>query len=1185
MASNVRQARIQALLGALGSRVLVLDGAMGTAIQDKNLQASDFGGPDLEGCNEVLVLTRPELIRGIHEAYLEAGCDIVETNTFGATPLVLDEYGLGASAHEINVAAARLAREAADRYSTPQKPRFVAGAIGPTTKAISVTGGATFESLQEHFHVQAKALFEGGVDYLLLETCQDTRNVKAALLAIDRLFEEKGEKIPVAVSGTIEPMGTMLAGQSAEALMASLANRDLLYLGLNCATGPEFMTDHIRSLARVSPFRIGCVPNAGLPDEHGHYLETPEMVSAVAGRFLESGWLNVIGGCCGTHAGHVAALARAAALAKPRVTPKERRAWLSGVDFLEVTDELRPVIIGERTNVIGSRRFKRLICEEDFEQASEIARAQIKNGAQIIDVCLANPDRDELADMRRFLEIAVKKARVPLMIDSTDEKVIAAALTYCQGKALINSINLENGEERFEKVIPLAKRFGAALVVGTIDDDPTQGMAVTRARKLSVAERSYKLLTEKYGVVPEDIYWDPLVFPCATGDAQYVGSAVETIEGIRLIKQRFPRTKTLLGISNVSFGLPDAGREVLNSVFLYHCVQAGLDLAIVNSEKLVRYSSISEEERKLAEDLLRNRGAGSGHDPIAAFAAHFRGRKAGPPKVDRSRVPLDERLASCVVEGSRDGLIEDLNEALKERRPLDIINGPLMKGMDQVGRLFNQNKLIVAEVLQSAEVMKAAVAHLEPFMERTDSALRGKVILATVKGDVHDIGKNLVDIILTNNGFRVINLGIKIPPEQLIQAVREHRPDIIGLSGLLVKSAQQMAATAEDLARAGVATPVLVGGAALSANFTGRHIARAYATGTVAYARDAMNGLELARMIVEPAKFELLKADLARTRAEALAKQAQAPDQAKELAATLSSRRAASVSPVENPPQPPNYERHIIRNQPIEQIWRFINPLMLYGRHLGIKGGEVRLLEKSSRKADPKSLAIWTAVQELKERYRADEVMKPVAVFRFFRAAGEGNRLVLFNDSSNPIGVFDFPRQPRENGLCLADYVGPLSTVSNGRGKSPDNIALFVVSVGHGVRELATQLKNDGEYLSSHILQALAIESAEAYAELLHAQLRTMWGFPDPTEMTMMERFQAKYRGKRYSFGYPACPRLDDQALLFRLLQPEEIGVQLTEGFMMDPEASVSALVFHHPIAKYFSVGPGAAEGIEEALR
>ncbi len=1162
----------ETIQAALKKRILVLDGAMGTAIQNRNLTVEDFGGPQYEGCNEYLVITRPDVIREIHEAYLAAGCDVVETNTFGSTPMVLDEFGLGAKADEINLAAARLAREAADKYTSAEKPRYVAGSIGPTTKAMSVTGGASFEQLQEEFRRQAQGLLKGGVDYLLMETCQDTRNVKAAILGCEQAMDDTGVRVPLALSVTIEPMGTMLAGQSIEALLASVQHKDLLYLGLNCATGPEFMTDFIRSLAQSSPFPVACVPNAGLPDENGCYLETPGMVAGVLSRFIDRGWLNVIGGCCGTEAGHITALSELAAGKPPHDPHAPKRSIVSGVDFLEITDEIRPVIVGERTNVIGSKKFKTLICEEKFDEASDIARAQIKSGAQILDVCLANPDRDEMDDMRKFLELAIKKVRVPFMIDSTDEKVIAMSLTYCQGKAIINSINLEDGEERYEKVLPLVKQFGAAVVVGTIDDDPDQGMGVTRQRKLEIAERSYGLLTEKYGLAPEDIYWDPLVFPCATGDKQYIGSAVETIEGIRLIKEKFPGTRTILGISNVSFGLPNAGREVLNSVFLYHCVQAGLDLAIVNSEKLERYASIPEEERKLSEDLLYNRG----EDPIAAFAAHFRVKKPSN-KIAGERLPLMERLPQYIIEGSKDGLIPDLDEALQTLKPLEVINGPLMKGMDEVGRLFNKNQLIVAEVLQSAEAMKAAVAHLEKFMEKSESSMRGKIVLATVKGDVHDIGKNLVEIILSNNGFHVVNLGIKVPPEQLIQAIREHQPDIVGLSGLLVKSAQQMVITADDLTKAGVTPPMLVGGAALTQNFVDKQISRAYG-GTVAYASDAMNGLDLAKAIVAPESFEKLKEELVTRRTALAGERVVAPKEVVEPQV-----RSATVSLLDHLPKAPDFDRHVLRHQAIDSIWKFVNPMMLYGRHLGMPGKIVREMDKMKGSAtalrnweseDPKSFQIWRAVEEVKEEYRGTEVLEPSAVYSFVKAASDGNRLHILSGSGKQT-VLELPRQKKTNGLCLADYVRPVRFAgTTPRWEETDDvICAFVVSVGRGVRELAEGLKNRGEYLKSHIVQALALESAEGYAEMLHTQIRAFWGFADAPETTMIDRFQAKYRGKRYSFGYPACPRLDDQAMLFDLLNPGEIQVQLTEGFMMDPEASVSALVFHHPQASYFSVG------------
>ena len=1164
--SQKRLARVQSLLQELQRRVLILDGAMGTAIQQKNLGPEDFGGADLEGCNEYLVITRPDVIREIHENYLQAGADIVETNTFGATPLVLAEYGLQDQAVEINLKAAELARQAAEKFSSSDKPRFVAGSMGPTTKAISVTGGVTFEQLVEEFSIQAKALYAGGVDYFLIETSQDTRNVKAAVLGIQKAQANEEVKLPIAVSITIEPMGTMLAGQGVEALATSLEHVDLLYIGLNCATGPEFMTDHIRTLAEISSTRIACVPNAGLPDEEGRYLETPEMVAKVLRRFGEAGWINVLGGCCGTHSGHIAALSKLAAELKPRPLHALKNSTLSGIDYLEITDEKRPLLVGERTNVIGSRKFKDLIVEEKFEEASEIARAQVKRGAQIIDICLANPDRDEYRDMELFLQQVIKKVKVPLMIDSTDEQVIAMALTYCQGKSIINSINLEDGEERFEKVVPLAKQFGAALIVGTIDEDKVQGMGVTRQRKLEIAKRSYELLTKKYQVRPEDIYFDPLVFPVGTGDKQYKGSGLETIEGIRLIKKEFPLVKTVLGISNVSFGLPAAGREVLNSVFLYHCVNAGLDLALVNTEKLERYPAIPEEEKKLAEDLIWNRGS----DPIGAFAAYFRQAKkkeTGPKK----ELPLETRLANYILEGSKDGLAEDLAEALKNSKPLAIINGPLMKGMDEVGRLFNNNELIVAEVLQSAEAMKAAVAYLEPFMEKSDSSSRGKVILATVKGDVHDIGKNLVDIILSNNGFNVINLGIKIPPEQLIAAVQEHKPDIVGLSGLLVKSAQQMVLTAEDLSKAGIQTPILVGGAALSEKFTSNKIARAY-EGFVAYANDAMNGLELAKKIRDPHLFAELKNQIETRRHAA----------GEELYVSLeipqaSQERSIEIEILKEIPQAPDFARHLIKNTPIEQIWNYINPLMLYGRHLGVKGKYVKLIEAKDFDAlkqdemGKKALEIYETIEELKSEVRHKLI--PQAVYQFFPAFSEGNKIFLFekndaaHDASRALAVFEFPRQRKAQGLCLADYIRPKTF------GSPDNLALFVVGVGAGVRELAEEWKNSGLYLKSHAFQALALESAEAYAEYLHARLRNGWGFPDALDMSMIQRFQAKYRGKRYSFGYPACPNLEDQAILFKLLKPEEIGVHLTEGFMMEPEASVSALVLHHPQAVYFGVG------------
>ncbi|MFB3777096.1 MAG: methionine synthase [Bryobacteraceae bacterium] len=1174
---NALPERQRELLAALQERILVLDGAMGTMLQQAHLTAADFGAPSLEGCNENLSRTRPDVVLGIHRAYFEAGADIVETNTFGCTRIVLAEYGLAGDAAELNRQAARLARQAAGEAARPGRPRWVAGSMGPTTKAISVTGGVTFAELREAYREQAAALIEGGVDLLLVETCQDTRNIKAALLAIGDAGREAGFKIPVIVSGTIEPMGAMLGGQTADALWVSVAHADLLAIGLNCATGPEFMTDHIRTLHEMAWTRISCYPNAGLPNEEGGYGETPESLAAQLDRFVRNGWLNLVGGCCGTTPAHIRAIARMVEGRAPRTVPgRSRRTFLSGIETVEAEESNRPLIVGERTNVIGSRLFKQMIADGKWEEASEIARRQVRGGAHIVDVCLQSSEREEIKDIPPFYERLIRKIKAPIMIDSTDPAAVELALTYCQGKSVINSVNLEDGEEKFQRVCPLARAYGAALVVGVIDEDPVQAQAFTRERKLAVAQRSYRLLTEKYGIPPEDIILDALVFPCATGDENYIGGAKETVEAIRLFKQQIPHAKTLLGVSNVSFGLPAAAREVVNSVFLYHATKAGLDFAIVNAEKIERFATIPAEERRLAEQLLFNTPPPDGPDElrlapedwreqsreqriainqyhIAAIAERFRQRAAARPS--RQTLPLDQRLANYIIEGSRDGLIEDLDEKRKQgASPLEIINGPLMAGMAEVGRLFNNNELIVAEVLQSAEAMKAAVAHLEQFMEKSETAARGKVILATVKGDVHDIGKNLVDIILSNNGYQVVNLGIKVPPEEIIRAVHESAPDAVGLSGLLVKSAEQMVVTARDLKDAGIRLPLLVGGAALSDKFTRLKIAPAYQE-AVCYAKDAMTGLRLMNQIMDPA-----------SRAEVLqAHMPAAPPPEETVPATRRAsgeKRSSRVRTGIPVPVVPYLDRKVRDVPQLAEVWAYINPQLLYGKHLGFRGNfEKRLAER-----DEKALELFHRVEEVKRW--ASGFMKVRCVWRFFEAEREGNSIHLF--APEKVHTFHFGRQAREDGLSLSDYV------LDPDGGRRDQLALFVVTAGEAVREQAESAKAAGEFFRSHALQALALETAEAAAEWLHRRLREDWGFPDPPSMTMHDRFTARYRGKRYSFGYAACPNLEDQVGIWKLLNPEEIGVKLTEGFMMDPEASVSALVFHHPDCVYFTAADQA---------
>ena len=1164
-----RDARIQRLRTLIQERILVLDGAMGTNLQTVGLTADDFGGAEYEGCNEYLNVTRPDVIKQVHRQFYEAGADMTETNSFGSTPLVLGDYGLADRAEEISRLAAEHAREVADEFGTEEEPRFVVGSMGPTTKAISVTGGVTWEELAEHYRVQARGLVAGGADILLLETSQDTLNVKAGLEGIDRAFADLDVEVPVAVQCTIEAMGTMLGGQDIEAFYVSIAHRDLLWVGMNCATGPEFMRDHVRTLAQLSRFPVAVIPNAGLPDEDGIYHETPESMSAVMNSFVREGWVNVIGGCCGTVSEHIERMCLLVRNITPRKPVERHETMVSGLESLTIDEDTRPVLIGERTNVLGSRRFKRLIAEAKIEEAAEVGRHQVRSGAHMLDVCLQDPDRDEISDVVTFLEALNRKTKAPLVIDSTDPAVIEEALRRTPGKSVINSINLEDGEERFRVVVPLAKRYGAALVVGCIDDDKEQAQAITRQRKVEVARRSYTLLTEKYGVPGEDIIFDPLVFPVGTGDKNYIGSGLETIEGIRLIKEEFPLSKTTLGVSNVSFGLPPAGREVLNAVMLYHCVQAGLDTAIVNSQGLMRYASISEEERGLAEDLIWWRG----DDPIATFAAHFREQKVAVTESDRKKLPLDERIAQCVIEGTKEGLLEDLDEALQGRAPLEIVNGPLMAGMDEVGRLFGNNELIVAEVLESAEVMKAAVAHLEPHMEANEASTRGSILLATVKGDVHDIGKNLVDIILSNNGYRVINLGIKVLPQELVRAYREHQPDMIGLSGLLVKSAQMMVDTVRDFKDAGIAAPILVGGAALSNRFTRLRIASEY-EGLVAYAQDAMTGLALAGRIRDDAGRQELIATLAEETEVLLT--GEAARQAARTAEERPERPKAAVQAVEQAPVPPDLRHHVIRDHDLSEVFSYINPTMLYVRHLGFRGR----FEEALEKGDARAVELHEKVGQVQEVMLQRSDIQASAVYKFFRAASEGDDvLVLSADGSEVLERFRFGRQAAGEGLGLSDYLLPRA------GGKEDYLGAFVTTIGPGIRALADEWREQGDYLASHILQILALEGAEAFAELLHQRMRRMWGFPDGPEVTKEELFKAHYRGNRYSFGYPACPRLEDQALLWGLLEPEaHIGVNLTEEFMMEPEGSVSALVLHHPQTKYFNLSPEDTERLEKKL-
>jgi 5-methyltetrahydrofolate--homocysteine methyltransferase len=1132
---------------ALRQRVLLMDGGMGTCLQEKNLSVTDFGGPIFEGCNENLNFTQPDIVQDIHEAYFRAGADIVETNTFGATPLVLGEYDLTDKAFEVNRVAAQIAKIAAKTFKTQGRSCWVAGSMGPTTKALSVTGGVTLSELIHSYRVQASGLIQGEVDFLLLETTQDTMNLRAGIEGVFQAIQELSRPTPLLISATIEPTGTMLAGQGVEALCTSLSHLKLLGLGMNCSTGPEFMTSHLRALAELSPFPVFCMPNAGLPNEDGNYDESPKDMGRHLSNFADHGWLNIIGGCCGTSPEYTSWFHELRGGWQPRKISPRKGSFVSGIEFLEIEEANRPLLVGERTNIIGSKKFKKLIIREAFEEAAEVGRKQVKKGGQILDVCLANPDREELEDLRSFLPELVKKVRVPVMIDSTCDDVFEFALQNLPGKCILNSVNLEEGEARFERVSGYIRRHGGALVVGCIDEDPDMGMAVTTERKLEIAKRSHKLLTEKYGLPEEDLIFDPLVFPCGTGDENYVTSARETVSGLRKIKAEFPRCKTILGISNVSFGLPPAGREVLNSVFLFHCTKAGLDLAIVNTEKIERLSTIGEAELKLAEKLIFENSP----EAVEEFANYFRDRKPKIKSSEMEHLSVEERLKICLVEGTKEGLIPLLDKALKKYSPLEVINQPLMDGMNEVGRLFNDNQLIVAEVLQSAGVMKASVTYLETLMEQgAGGGSKAKFLLATVKGDVHDIGKNLVDMIFGNNGYEIINLGIKVVPEKLIEAFRKHKPDYIGLSGLLVKSALEMVNTAEDLKMAGISVPLFVGGAALSRSFCDRKIAPCY-DGPVLYAVDAMTGLEMLNSVTDPKK----RADFLETYSKARVGvgSAKAPIQRKPV-----EDEVFEIFHLEKREQPQNFERQFFELKDLKKAFEYINEQFFYTQHLGFKGS----IKMALKKKDEKALRLRDQVEGLKDEVIRNHWFDCRGVFQFFKAASFGDQIQIFSEDGQVLEKIDFPRQKQGKRLCGADFLGPLEKPSR------DSMAIFALSPGSHYREVGEKFKRDGDFLNSHLILALAVETAEALAELAHIKIREQWGISE--DLSISEVLRARYQGIRLSFGYPACPNLDNQEKIFRLIKPQDIGLTLTESMMMEPEASVSALVFSHPQARYF---------------
>ena len=1153
----------------LKNRILLLDGAMGTMIQKQNLTADDFGGEKYEGCNDYLVLTKPEIIKNIHKEYLKSGSDIIETNSFGALDIVLKDYDLEDRAFEMSKRAAELVNEAILEYRSenPDDTRhlYVAGALGPSNKSISVTGGVTFDELVHTYYTAVSGLLAGGVDLILFETIQDTRNLKAAYLGLKKAMEEN-YAVPLMLSFTIESTGTTLAGQTADAFYYAVNHMHPFSVGLNCATGPEFMTQFLKTLNDISNTYISVYPNAGLPNEDGEYEETPVTLANKLEPFFKNKYLNIVGGCCGTTPDYIKKIKEKTVNYEPRNIDKDKNFNnLSGLISLE-TPKDRPIYVGERTNVIGSRIFKNLIAQEKFDEATEVARLQIKGDADVIDVCLANPDRDEVADMKAFLEKVSKFAKVPIMLDSTDINVVEKGLTYLQGKGIINSINLEDGEEKFKKMAEVIKEFGAAVVVGLIDEE---GMAVSLEKKIKVARRSYELLTKKYGIDERDIIFDTLVFPVATGDQKYIGSASATIEAIREIKKEMPNVKTILGVSNISFGLPIAGREVLNTYYMNKAYEAGLDFAIVNTEKIIPMAEISDEEKELSENILFH----TNDENVSKFANFYRDKKATKKKVDVSNLTVEEKVANLVVEGSKKDLTILLDELLKKYTPIEIINGPLMTGMDEVGRLFNKNDLIVAEVLQSAEVMKASVAHLEQFMEKDESSVKGKIIMATVKGDVHDIGKNLVGIIIGNNGYEVIDLGINTPAEKIRDAVVKEKANFLGLSGLLVKSAAEMVNTVAVLREAGISIPIFVGGAALTEKFTVNKIEPAYENNIVIYSKDAMTALSDLNKMIDEKKFEEFREYLQKRRDLLLIKDEKELQKLK-VKQTVSDIKdkdgTFDYSKIEIPKynfekiyKPETLNKQIITNIKAKDVFPFINLQMLIGKHLGLKWIVGKMLEKQ----DSRTVKIYNEIKEIIEH--GDEYFDITAIYKYFpvrrkygKEKNEFSLEILSDDLTEVIETFNFPRQKYGQYLSLNDYVNP---------DGIDYVGFFVVTAGEKSRIVSNELKAKGEFYKGHLVNSIGLELAEATSEYIHQIMRKDVGIIDK-ELQTEDILKANYQGNRYSFGYPACPDLSDQKKLFKLLKPEIYGIKLTDEFMMYPEASVSAIVFSQPFCKYFNM-------------
>jgi 5-methyltetrahydrofolate--homocysteine methyltransferase len=1157
-------------LRAIDERVLVFDGAMGTNIQLHHPTPEDFGGKSLEGCNDHLVLTRPDIIQSIHESFLAVGCDVVETCTFQSTPHRLREWGIEDKTRELNVAAARLARAACDKYATPDRPRFVAGSIGPTGMLLSssdpVLSNTSFAELEENYYVQAKYLVEGGVDVLLVETAQDILEVKAAVAGFERLFHEIGRRVPIQAQVTLDTSGRMLLGTDIASSLTTLESLAVDVIGLNCSTGPEHMREPIRYLTANASRPISCIPNAGLPLNTGTgdavYPLEPKPMADMLSEMVKTNGVRIVGGCCGTTPEHLKAIVAAVgtpALASLRPTKQHQHSIprvSSAMRAVDLDQDPKPLLVGERVNAQGSRKVKRLLLADDYEGIVDVAKEQAESGAHVLDVCVAVTERaDEPEQMAKLVKLLSMSVESPLMIDSTEAKVIEQALEAIPGRAIINSINMENGRERIDKIVPLAKKHGAALVALTIDPI---GMAKTRDRKLEIARKIHDIVVGEYGMDSADLIFDDLTFTLATGDAEWIDSAVETIEGIKLIKRELPGVYTSLGVSNVSFGLSVEARAVLNSVFLHHCVEAGLDMAIVNPAHVTPYAEISEEERKLADDLVFNRRP----DALQLFIERYdaaRGATAGGAadgvQIDPySGLSPEEKVHYMIVHRKKDGIEAALDAAGVREKPVRVLNEVLLPAMKEVGDKFGAGELILPFVLQSAEAMKKAVKHLEQFLDRKEGYTKGKVVIATVYGDVHDIGKSLVNTILSNNGYTVFDLGKQVPVNTIIEKAQEVGADAIGLSALLVSTSKQMPLCVQELDKRGIQIPVLIGGAAINRRFGRRAMFvegdRPYDSG-VFYCKDAFEGLSTMDVLQDPDRRD---AFVAKNLDDAKTDKFLGSNTGKDVAVGTANTQRSDVSADHAVPTPPFWGTRVLDAIPLKEVFELLDLDELYRLQWGGRGSGPEYERIVRDEFEP-----------VRHRLEADAIangwLKPQAVYGYFPAQSKGNDVIIYdpakyvlNGETVEISRFVFPRMDGRERLCIADY---FRSVESGE---VDVASLQVVTVGTAPDAKFLQLQTANEYTEAYFTHGIAVETAEAVAEWMHRHIRAELRIPPG-------------RGKRYSWGYGACPDLEDHAEVFKLLPAESaLGMELTSAFQLMPEQSTAAFIVHHPQAKYYAV-------------